>query len=272
MKLFGVALASALFIPASVFAQHEHPGADKLGTVSFETSCRPATRDDFNRAMALMHSFEFGPAIDSFNNVLAADPNCAVAYWGIALSQWSNPFSGLKSGPLLGRGLAAVEKGLATGTPTPREKAYLNAVHQLYRDASTISHRDRTLAYAKAMEGVQREYREDIEARIFYALALDQTALPSDKTYAVQLQAAEILEPLWKKYPDHPGWRTTSSTPTTFRRWRPRAWPRPAATRRSRRRRRTRCTCPRTRSRVSDRGRTRWMPTSSPSRNRFAWE
>ena len=106
---------------------------------------------------------------------------------------------------MLERGLAAVQKGLATGTPTPREKAYLDAVSQLYVNASTVPHRDRTIAYAKAMEAVQRDYPDDIEARIFYALALDQTALPTDKTYALQLQAAEILEPLWKKYPDHPG-------------------------------------------------------------------
>jgi tetratricopeptide (TPR) repeat protein len=205
MKLFGFALAVTLFAPVAALAQHDHPGGAKLGTVNFETSCLPATRPDFNHAMALLHSFEFGPAIDTFNQVLAADPNCAIAYWGIALSEWSNPFGGIKSGPLLERGLAATQKGLATGAPTPREKAYLNAVNQLYKDASTIPHRDRILAYAKAMEGVQRDYRDDIEARIFYALALDPTALPSDKTYALQAQAAEILEPLWKKYPDHPG-------------------------------------------------------------------
>jgi Tfp pilus assembly protein PilF/1,2-phenylacetyl-CoA epoxidase PaaB subunit len=206
MHLVGFALAIVLLAPAAAIAQHEqHAATGKLGTVNFETSCRPATHADFNRAMALLHSFEFGPAIDSFNKVLSADPDCAIAYWGIALSHWSNPFGGIKSGPLLERGLAAAQKGLATGTGSPREKAYLNAVSQLYRDASTIAHRDRTLAYAKAMEGVQRDYRDDIEARIFYALALDQTALPSDKTYALQAQAAEILEPLWKKFPDHPG-------------------------------------------------------------------
>jgi hypothetical protein len=207
MKLIGFALAIILTVPSIAAAQHDQHAAsgDKLGTVNFETSCVPATRPDFNRGMALLHSFEFGPAIDMFNKVLASDPGCSIAYWGIALSQWSNPFGGIKAGPLLERGLAAAQKGLATGQPTPREKAYLAAVNQLYANASAISHRDRTLAYATAMETVQREYRDDIEARIFYALALDQTALPSDKTYALQLQAAEILEPLWKKYPDHPG-------------------------------------------------------------------
>lgn len=205
MKFAGFALVIALTTPAIVAAQHDHPSDGKLGTVNFATSCQPATHADFNRGMALLHSFEFGPAIEMFNKVLAGDPNCAIAYWGIALSQWSNPFGGIKAGPLLERGLAAAQKGLATGSPTPRERAYLAAVNQLYANASTTSHRDRTLAYARAMEALQREYRDDIEARIFYALALDQTALPSDKTYALQAQAAEILEPLWKKFPDHPG-------------------------------------------------------------------
>jgi hypothetical protein len=205
MKLSGVACLAVLLMPVVAEAQHDHAGGEKLGTVNFETSCRSAASADFNRGVALLHSFEFGPAIDMFNKVLAADPDCAIAYWGIALSHWSNPFAGLKAGPLLERGLAAAQKGLATGKPTARERAYLEAVHQLYYGATTVPHRDRTLAYARAMEALQRQYRSDIEAQIFYALALDQTALATDKTYALQLQAAEILQPLWKKFPEHPG-------------------------------------------------------------------
>ena len=206
MKLAGLVLTLVLAAPVIAVAQHNHAAAEKLGTVSFTTTCQSATRADFSRAMALLHSFEFGPAIDAFNRVLAIDSNCAIAYWGIALSHWSNPFAGLKTGPLLERGRAAVEKGLATGgNPSPRERAYLNAVRTLYDNAATVAHRDRTLAYARAMEALQRDYPNDIEARIFYALALNQTALLNDKTYAVQLQAAAILEPLWKEFPDHPG-------------------------------------------------------------------
>jgi hypothetical protein len=207
MKLFNLVLGGVLASAALAFAQaepHQHV-AEKLGRVNFETSCAARARGDFNRAVALLHSFEFSAAIETFNKVLAADPQCAMAYWGIALSHWANPFAGIKTGPLLERGLAAVQKGLATGNPTVRERAYLSAVSELYKNVVTLSHRDRTLAYAKAMEAVQQEYRTDIEARIFYALAIDQTALPTDKTYALQLQAAEILAPLWKQYPDHPG-------------------------------------------------------------------
>jgi hypothetical protein len=153
----------------------------------------------------LLHSFEYRPAMESFTKVLAADASCAVAHWGIALCHWGNPFAGVKAGPLLERGLAAAQKGLTTGAPTPREKAYLAAVNELYANAATVPHRDRTLAYAKAMEAVQRDNPADVEAKIFYALAVNQTAVPTDKTYAAQLKAAGILEPLWARYPEHPG-------------------------------------------------------------------
>lgn len=207
MRYVVLALSILLANPWSVAAQHEHPAAlgDKLGTVHFETSCAASTRTDFDRAIALLHSFEYRPAMESFNKVLAADASCAIAQWGIALCHWGNPFAGVKAGPLLDRGRDAVQKGLATGAPTPREKAYLAAVNELYANAAAVPHRDRTLAYAKAMEAVQRDNPSDVEAKIFYALAVNQTAAPTDKSYAAQLQAAGILEPLWARYPDHPG-------------------------------------------------------------------
>ncbi len=207
-RLFaGIAAVALLGSPA--FAQHEdHAGgapSEKLGQVQFETSCAPAVRGDFNRAVALLHSFEFRPALDGFNRVLDRDPSCAIAYWGIALCHWQNPFSGIKTGPGLDRGRAAAEKGLATGSPTPRERAFIAAVAELYKDAASTSHRDRTLAYERAMERLQGDYPGDTEARMFYALAVSQTALPSDKTYANNLKAGAILEPLFKQYPEHPG-------------------------------------------------------------------
>jgi hypothetical protein len=205
MKIAALALSVFFAAPWPAAAQHDHAVGDKLGTVHFETSCAPGTRIEFDRAVALLHSFEYRPAMESFNKVLAADSSCAIAHWGIALCQWGNPFAGVKAGPLLERGLAAAQQGLATGRPTAREKAYLAAVNELYANAATVPHRDRTLAYAKAMEAVQRDNPSDVEAKIFYALAVNQTALPTDKTYTAQLQAAGILEPLWARYPDHPG-------------------------------------------------------------------
>ena len=201
------ALTIVLTIPLTAAAQHDQHGAagEMLGTAHFETSCSPATRADFDRAVALLHSFEYRSAMATFNKVLAADAGCAVAYWGIGLCHWGNPFAGIKAGPPLERGLEAVQKGLATGSPTPREQAYIAAVSELYKNAATVPHRDRTLAYATAMDAVQRNNPKDVEARIFYALAVSQTAPPTDKTYAQQLKAVAILEPLWQQYPDHPG-------------------------------------------------------------------
>jgi tetratricopeptide (TPR) repeat protein len=174
--------------------------------VKFSTSCRPATRDGFNRAVALLHSFEFREAIGGFDSVLAADPSCAIAHWGRALAFWGNPFvPGAKGGKPLLDGRAAAEAARATGRPTPRERAYIDAVAELYRDADAATQRARVLAYAGAMERVSRENPDDIEATIFYALAVSQTALPTDKTYAQQLKAVSLLEPLFAKHPDHPG-------------------------------------------------------------------
>src|SRR5688572_8664966 len=127
-----VLLAAALALPSALHAQQheEHAAAapaEKLGTVNFENSCAPETRADFNRAVALLHSFEFRPAIEGFDAVLAKDARCAIAYWGIALSYWGNPFAGARSPAALAQGLAAIEKGRATGSPTARERGFIAA-------------------------------------------------------------------------------------------------------------------------------------------------
>ncbi|HLF10542.1 MAG TPA: hypothetical protein VJA26_04955 [Gammaproteobacteria bacterium] len=204
-----VAVSAVVAAPSLVLAQHEehtgtHP-AERLGTVTFQNSCSPALSADINRAVALLHSFEFRSAIEAFDPVLAADETCAIAYWGIALAYWGNPFAGVRSATTLQPGLAAVEKARTTGTPTMRERAYIDAVAALFENYSTVSQRDRILAYERGMAKVARENPQDVEAKIFHALAVNQTALPTDKTYAAQLRALEILEPLFKTYPDHPG-------------------------------------------------------------------
>jgi hypothetical protein len=196
---------------AAALAQEQHPEhagaatAEKLGTVHFETSCSAAVTADFNRAVALLHSFEFRPAIAGFESVLERDSACAIAHWGIALSYWGNPFAGARAAAALEQGLAAVTKGRATGTPTARERAYIEAVAALFVDHATMSQRDRILAYERRMAEVVRQNPNDMEATIFHALAVNQTALPTDKTYAAQLSAATTLEPLFKEHPDHPG-------------------------------------------------------------------
>ncbi|MCC4596149.1 hypothetical protein NRY95_00735 [Xanthomonas campestris pv. phormiicola] len=207
-KRFVVAYLLAIVVAADASAHdpmHDHAAMERLGSVSFATSCNAAAQPRFDRAVALMHSFQFGPAIEGYRAVLEADPSCAIAYWGIALSSWSNPFAGFKSPAQLQQGLKAVNAGRALKAKTPREQAYLEAVAHLYVDADLLDQDTRALAYEQAMARLAAAYPKDIEARIFYALALAAAADPTDKTYAKQLKAGAILETLFAKYPDHPG-------------------------------------------------------------------
>jgi tetratricopeptide (TPR) repeat protein len=196
--------------PAAAWAQtdqHQHQGlAPKdIGTVSFETSCSPAVKTRFNEAVALLHSFWFQESRDLFNAVHKEDPNCAMAQWGVALTYWGNPFAGQRSPQVIANGKAAIDKALASGTPTPREKGYIDAVGILFSSNDVTTQRQRVLDYEKAMGRLSVANKDDIEARIFWALSVAQAASPTDKTYARNLQSAEMLEPLTKKMPRHPG-------------------------------------------------------------------
>ncbi|HET9424273.1 MAG TPA: hypothetical protein VFO55_02790 [Gemmatimonadaceae bacterium] len=198
---------SALLAPEMRAQGHQHPTGEKLGTVHFTTSCAPAVAPDFDRAIALLHSFEFGNAIQGFNRVLAVDSNCAIARWGIALARWGNPMvpnlrtpAALEAGRLAARAAAQLKP-----KATPREQAYIDAVAKLYENYETTSQRSRILAYEQAMADVASNHISDSEASVFYALALIASAAPTDKTYANQLRAGSMLEAMWTRQPDHPG-------------------------------------------------------------------
>ena len=179
---------------------------EKLGTVNFSTSCNSSTQNDVNRALTLLHSFQFSRAIDDFKTALGSDATCTIAYWGIALSDWGNPFApGIIDKDLLQLGRESAERGETLGAKTGRERAYLAAVSKLYRDFESTPQQVRLLAYRNAMGDVAAKYPEDHEARIFYALALAVAADPADKTYADQLKAGAILEILFEEDPTHPG-------------------------------------------------------------------
>ena len=185
---------------------HSHKASEKLGTVHFTTSCTAAAQPQFDRAVALLHSFEFGAAIAAFDATLKADPSCAMTQWGVALSRWGNPFGvGLRSATQVQQGLAAVERARALGAKTDRERAYIEAVAKLYADADRVPQRVRVEGYRDAMGRLAERYADDIEASIFHALSLTAAEDLSDKTYASRLRAVGILEPLYKKQPDHPG-------------------------------------------------------------------
>jgi hypothetical protein len=155
--------------------------------------------------MAMLHSFWFPPALATFDEVLKTDGGCAMAEWGKAMAWWGNPLAGPPIARGLAEGSAAVGRAKAIGAKTPREAAYIAAIEAFYKDAATVDHRTRALAYEKAMEAIVQQYPNDSEAAIFYALALNVTFLPTDKTYANQLKAAGILETVFAGQPDHPG-------------------------------------------------------------------
>ena len=202
-------IAAAFLVVAStggMTQEHQHGNAEKLGEVHFATSCTKAAQREFNRAVALLHSFQFSRAVEGFNAVLRDDPTCAIAYWGIALSDWSNPFApGIKDTGQLRLGRDNAERGKSLDAKTERERAYIAAVAELYSDFEDTPQQARLRAYRDAMEGIAARYPHDHEALIFYALALAAAADPADKTYADQLKAGAILERLFKQEPTHPG-------------------------------------------------------------------
>ncbi len=177
----------------------------KLGEVNFQVSCNAAAQGEFNQAMALFHSFWFNPAIKSFSQVLQHDPECGMANWGIAIMSMGNPFAWPPNPNALKAGAAAMAEAQRVGAKSERERDYIAALGAFFKDWETIDHRARAVAFEKAMEGVAARYPQDDEAQVLYALALNVTAVPTDKTFANQLKAAGILEPLFKKYPNHPG-------------------------------------------------------------------
>jgi hypothetical protein len=207
--MHGIRLIAAVLLLFTVgrgnTQEHQHGNGEKLGTVHFATSCNELAQSEFNRAVALLHSFQFSRAIEGFNAVLREDPSCAIAYWGIALSDWSNPFApGQKDKGQLRLGRRSAERGKELGAKTERERAYLAAVGMLYGFERTPQ-QVRLLAYRDAMEDVAAKYPEDHEAQIFYALALAVAEDPWDKTYADRLKAGAILEKLFADEPTHPG-------------------------------------------------------------------
>ena len=196
-----------LALAARCLAQeHQHGNSEKLGTVHFATSCNEVAQKEFNRAVALLHSFQFSRAIEGFNAVLGEDATCGIAYWGTALSDWSNPFAtGMKDKSQLQAGRESAERGKTVGAKTERERAYLGAVGKLYSDYEGTPQRARLIAYRDAMGEVAAKYPEDHEAQIFYALAIAASEDPADKTYAGRLKAGAILEKLFEQEPAHPG-------------------------------------------------------------------
>jgi len=202
-----VAAAASFLFP--VFAQHEQHQAgspEKLGKVDFRTSCAPEVQEQFNRAVGLLHSFWYEMAAAEFASVAQKDPSCGMAFWGIAMTHY-HPLWEPPSLSALQQGLAAVEQAKKAGAKTQRERDYIAAIENFYKDFERQSTATRAAAYEQAMERLHASYPDDREATVFYALALLGTAAasPPDKSYARQKKAGSLAEELFRLQPDHPG-------------------------------------------------------------------
>lgn len=202
-------LLASLGLAAPVGLAHEEnqrvgASAERYGIVHFPVSCTPEAQAQFDRSMTMLHSFFFPETIKAFTRVIDIDPACAMAYWGIAISQRPNPLVGPWDQETLQRGVDAIAKGKALAK-SDREIAWLDSMEWFFKDYSTVDQPTRAKRYEQAMAQVVAQYPDDDEAAVFYALALNETASLADKTYAQQLKAAAILERLDAKHPDHPG-------------------------------------------------------------------
>jgi tetratricopeptide (TPR) repeat protein len=200
MLLFALAL---LPLSAAAHSDDLNAKSGRLGRVLFKTSCTPAAQKEFERALAMLHSFYFPETINAFNATLKTDPNCAIAYWGLAVSNRPNPLVGPFDAATLKRGLDFVEKGEAIAAKSERERDWLAAIKVYYQDYDKVDQDTRTRKYRDAMAALAKKYPDDVEAKVFHALALNESF--DHKSMDPLLEAVRILEPLDRKYPDHPG-------------------------------------------------------------------
>jgi hypothetical protein len=191
---------------AILFAQPAARAQDeKFGKVDFPISCSVAAQGQFNRAVAMLHSFFFPETVKAFAALAAQEPSCAMAYWGLAISQRPNPLVAPFPAEMMRNGWQAIEAARAAGAKTQRERDWIEAMAVFFKDYDTVDLRSRTLAYEATMAQLSERYPDDGEAAIFYALALNEAVDLSDKTYAKQFKAAAILQAMEAKLPNHPG-------------------------------------------------------------------
>src|SRR5215472_364378 len=201
IRIFAFAVATAAMI-ASTHAQQTTD--DQLGTVHSPISCT-AIQGKFDRAVALLHNFIYPETAKAFQAIITENPNCAMAYWGLAMSELPNPLVPPFPAANVKAGAEAIQQGKSAKTQTPREAEYLAAIEVFYRDYDKIDHKTRAERYEQAMQLLHEHYPEDSEAAIFYALALNGAVDFNDKNYTKQLKAAAILNEEAKQQPNHPG-------------------------------------------------------------------
>ena len=203
MKPLRLAVIAGLMtgLTCSAFGQQD----ERLGRLKFPVSCDPKVQGEFERGVAMIHSYWFIIARRTFEGVLQQDPNCAMAQWGIALDLLGNTLATTPSRADAEAAWAALEKARAIGAKTERERDWIEALSAYYRDHDKTPVNVRLAAYKAAMQQVAQRYPDDYEAQVFYALALQAAASHADTTYADQLKSAAILEKLYEQNPHHPG-------------------------------------------------------------------
>jgi tetratricopeptide (TPR) repeat protein len=204
--LLCIMAAQLAAVPALAQNEHaDHAAGENLGAVHFPISCSPRAQRQFDRAVAMLHSFYYPETIKAFTAIATAEPSCAMAYWGIAISQRPNPLVAPFPPEVLQQGLAAIEKARAAHATTRRERDWIDALAVFFQDYDTVDQKTRTTEYEAAMARLHETYPRDTEASVFYALALNEAVDLMDKSYSRQLKAAAILEGLQRQLPDHPG-------------------------------------------------------------------
>ena len=180
------------------------PTDQELGSVAFEFSGNEKVKEDFNLGVKLLHSFEYDEAEKVFARTIDKQPECAMAYWGVAMSNF-HPLWAPPTVPELTKGAKALEIAQSIAQKSKREADYINALSSFYNEWDKVDHRTRCIRFEKSMENLYTKYKNDKEASIFYALALNAAADPADKTYQKQKKAGAILNALYPNEPNHPG-------------------------------------------------------------------
>lgn len=204
LVIFASVLSTLPLLAEEPHSHHDHADLGNIGTATFPSSCNKTAQKEIDRGVTLIHSFWYSEAEAAFRKGAEADPKCGMAWWGIAMSNY-HPLWAPPTPSELATGRDAAQKARTIGAKSARERDFIEAINAFYASSDTIDHRTRAVAFEKAMENVAGRHPKDLEASIFYALSLNGTALPSDKTYANQKKAAEILHRILPQAPEHPG-------------------------------------------------------------------
>jgi len=195
-----------LMLPSAAAQEaHNHGMPERLGKVSFPTSCIPAVQEKFDRGVALLHSFAYSAAENTFQEIAQLDPQCAMAHWGMAIAYFHQLWDPPIAAAAISTGRKEIQKAQQIGAGSERERQFIHALGVIYENAETVPYRARVSNYDHAMSELAAANKKDLESQVFYALALLANASPADKTHAKQKQAADLLEPLDRAYPQHPG-------------------------------------------------------------------